>query len=129
MTQASEEWLRQSDYDFATARTMQEAGRRFYAVFFCHLSIEKALKGLYSGRTGRRPHRTHNLLFLARRAGLELPPSRSEFLFELNRASVLTRYPEDMETLERQFDAARTQAIVDQTAETLEWLGTQLKNQ
>jgi len=129
MAEAPQEWFRQAEYDFETARAMQAAGRHFYAVFFCHLSLEKALKGLYSARTGQRPPRTHNLPFLAQQGRVALPPSRSDSLFELNRASVLTRYPEDLDVLKKQFDPARTRAIIDQTAETLQWLRTQLSKQ
>lgn len=56
------EWLRQADYDMETADTMLGSGRYFYAVFMCHLSIEKALKGLYSKVTDEVPPKTHNLI-------------------------------------------------------------------
>ena len=36
-----EEWLKQADYDMDTADAMFRSGRYFYAVFMCHLSIEK----------------------------------------------------------------------------------------
>lgn len=45
MAQAHEEWPRQADYDMDTADFMFSGGRYFYAVFMCHLSLEKALKG------------------------------------------------------------------------------------
>jgi HEPN domain-containing protein len=41
------EWLKQADYDLDTAEFMVSGKRYFYAVFMCHLSIEKAIKGLY----------------------------------------------------------------------------------
>jgi HEPN domain-containing protein len=44
----SEEWFKQADYDLETAETLLKTGRYIYAVFMCHLSIEKALKGLYA---------------------------------------------------------------------------------
>jgi HEPN domain-containing protein len=45
MAQAHEEWLRQADYDMDTADYMFVGGRYFYAVFMCHLSLERPLKG------------------------------------------------------------------------------------
>ena len=48
MSEKHHEWLKQADYDMDTADAMFTSGRYFYAVFMCHLSIEKALKGLYS---------------------------------------------------------------------------------
>ncbi len=41
-----EEWFFQSNYDIETAKSMFQSGRYIYCVFMCHLSLEKALKGL-----------------------------------------------------------------------------------
>jgi HEPN domain-containing protein len=49
----SEEWFRQAEYDLGTAEAMFDAGRYIYTVFMCHLSIEKALKGLYAKKFKR----------------------------------------------------------------------------
>jgi len=43
-----DEWFLQSDYDFDTAKYMLNCHKNIYAVFMCHLSIEKAIKGLYA---------------------------------------------------------------------------------
>ncbi|MGE5841540.1 MAG: HEPN domain-containing protein, partial [Deltaproteobacteria bacterium] len=43
----AQEWLRQSLYDMKTAEAMFIGKRYIYAVFMCHLSIEKVFKGLY----------------------------------------------------------------------------------
>lgn len=43
-----EEWFIQADYDLATAKAMFKTARYIYTIFMCHLSIEKALKGLYA---------------------------------------------------------------------------------
>lgn len=44
----AEEWLLQADYDMETAQAMFDSGRYIYAMFMIHLSIEKALKGIYA---------------------------------------------------------------------------------
>lgn len=41
------EWYFQSDYDLETASDMYNSGRNIYCIFMCHLSLEKALKGLF----------------------------------------------------------------------------------
>lgn len=43
----SEEWFTQAKYDLETAEAMFKTRRYIYTVFMCHLSIEKALKGVY----------------------------------------------------------------------------------
>lgn len=126
MSGTHEEWFRQADYDLDTARVMFEAGRYFYAVFLSHLSLEKALKGLYLTKFGQIPPRTHDLLFLVERIGLDLPEERFDFVSTLNRISVRTRYPEDLAALQRQFPECKTRDILDQSTETLRWLRTEL---
>lgn len=56
MSDKYKEWLRQADYDMETAEAMFESGRYIYAVFMCHLSLEKALKGLYFSLPDSRVH-------------------------------------------------------------------------
>ena len=67
MSEKHEEWLKQADYDMDTADAMFSSGRYFYAVFMCHLSIEKSLKGLYSKELAEVPPKTHNLLYLLKK--------------------------------------------------------------
>lgn len=47
MAKGSEEWFKQAEYDIKTAEAMFTARKYVYVVFMSHLSIEKALKGLY----------------------------------------------------------------------------------
>jgi HEPN domain-containing protein len=52
MVRRTEEWLRQADYDIDAAEYMYQGGRYVYAVFMCHLAIEKALKA-FTPRSSR----------------------------------------------------------------------------
>ena len=54
---------------------MFRSGRYFYAVFMCHLSIEKSLKGLYTKVLNDIPPKTHNLLYLLDKIGKNLNTS------------------------------------------------------
>lgn len=81
------EWFTQADYDMDTAEYMLRGGRNVYAVFMCHLAVEKALKGLYQSRLGKVPPKTHNLLYLLNQVGLAVPQSTGEFLVRLNRST------------------------------------------
>jgi len=44
MSKSPQEWLKQADYDMETAEIMFDNKRHIYAVFMCHLAIEKILK-------------------------------------------------------------------------------------
>ncbi|MEW6033029.1 MAG: HEPN domain-containing protein [Bacillota bacterium] len=70
------EWFSQSEYDLGSAEAMFDSGRYTYAVFMCHLAVEKALKGLVVQRTAKAPPRTHNLVQLVGLAQPDLTPAQ-----------------------------------------------------
>jgi len=88
MSEKHEEWIKQADYDMATADAMLSSGRYLYAVFMCHLSIEKSLKGLYSKELAEVPPKTHNLLYLLKKTGKKPSQDMLKFIAKLNTASV-----------------------------------------
>jgi len=122
MARSSEELLRQADYDMDTAAYMFKGGRYMYAVFMCHLSIEKALKGLYTEKLRKEPPKTHNLLYLIERTKLELSRDLYDFVSTLNRVSVPTRYPDDLRRILKDYDKKRTKEVLDQSRKVLQWL-------
>jgi hypothetical protein len=68
-----EEWFLQSDYDLDVADSMLKTGRNIYCIYMCHLSLEKALKGLYIKRFNKIPPKLHNLLYFVEKITLNLP--------------------------------------------------------
>lgn len=125
MAKEAIEWLKQADYDMDTADTMYGTGRYFYAVFMCHLSIEKALKGLYLDRLKEVPPRVHNLVYLLNKAGIRPPENLGRFIVKLNEASVATRYPEELATLMKNYTESVVRDILAQGKEVLKWIKTQ----
>ena len=124
MAQQPEEWLRQADYDMDTADYMFRGGRYMYTVFMCHLSLEKALKGLYAEKLGKEPPKTHNLLYLLEKMKLKLPEDQFDFISTLNRVSVPTRYPDDLQRILKDYDKKKTKEVLDQSKQVLQWLST-----
>jgi HEPN domain-containing protein len=88
----AERWLRQAGEDLLTARVTLAGGRWPATSFFAQQVAEKAIKALLLEREGRQPPRTHDLVALARRAGL--PERFVVGLATLGRAYVLSRYPD-----------------------------------
>jgi len=117
-----QEWMKQADYDMDTASFMFEGGRYFYAVFLCHLSIEKALKGLYLKKMEEIPPKVHNLVFLMNRIGVKPPEFIGKFMIKLNEAHIATRYPEEIENLYKNFTRSIVQDILTSSKEVLEWI-------
>jgi len=96
-----QEWLKQADYDFETAKAMFDTGRYIYSIFMCHLTIEKVLKAWYTKQNQEIPPKIHDLIFLIKKIKITISTEFLEFLEELNTLSVPTRYPEHLEKLIR----------------------------
>jgi HEPN domain-containing protein len=124
MAKSAAEWIKQADYDYDTAELMHHAGRNFYAVFMCHMAIEKALKALLLLRTGEVPPKTHNLILLLSRIGLKPPAPIAENIIRLNEANVSTRYPEELSEMIALYDSDSAKRIISQAKETLSWIKT-----
>lgn len=126
MEKRTEEWLNQSDYDLDTAIYMYDGGRYIYSVFMCHLSIEKALKGLYYEKLREIPPKSHNLIYLLNK--IEIKPSfeHGPFIVKLNEASIPTRYPENLGKLQKMYSEIIVREILSNTKELVKWIKNQL---
>ncbi|OIO76267.1 MAG: DNA-binding protein [Elusimicrobia bacterium CG1_02_37_114] len=120
----AKEWLRQSDYDIETAEFMFDGGKYFYAVFMCHLSIEKALKGMYKHIFKDVPPKTHNLIYLIEKIKIDIPGELYDFVFILNRVSVPTRYPDDLKKIMKDYNKQKVKEILKKSKDLLKWLKT-----
>lgn len=82
---------------------MFKTRRYIYTIFMCHLSIEKALKGLYRKILKKEPPKIHDLVNLLTRNRLEVPSKLKEFIGHINQLSIVTRYPSDLVKLQKSF--------------------------
>jgi len=117
-----DEWLRHAQYDMETADYLFDGERYFYAVFMCHLSIEKALKGLYVKKFNKTPPKTHNLIYLIEFINIDIPENHYDVIFTLNRISVPARYPNNLQTILKEFNKSKTIEVIEQSKEVLKWL-------
>jgi HEPN domain-containing protein len=122
MDKKAGEWLKQANYDIETAEFMLAGARFFYTVFMCHLSVEKALKGLYQEKLKETPPKTHNLVYLLKKIGVRPTEPVGRFIVKLNEASVVTRYPEDIDKLQNQYTQDVVKDIFIKSKDALQWI-------
>ncbi len=122
---AYNEWILQSDYDYETAEAMFSTARYVYAVFMCHLCIEKIVKSEYVKRYNKVAPRSHNLLWLAEEIKLEFPENLYRFVFQLNDASLPTRYPQELKSSIKFYSKEITLEILNKTKELQQWIKKQ----
>jgi len=114
-----EEWFKQANYDAKTAESLFKTGRFIYTVFMCHLSIEKALKGLYAKKFRKDPPKIHNLNYLCEKIGIKLTKEFQDFIDRLNNLSVPTRYPDELAKLLKDYKKDLTKKVLKQTKDLL----------
>lgn len=121
-----EEWFLQAEYDMDTADAMFKSGRYMYAVFMSHLSIEKALKGLYAKSFCKDAPKTHNLLYLIElinsKEDLVIPTEFEDFFKILNEKSVPTRYPDMLFDILKEFNKTNTKQFISKGKKVLKWI-------
>ncbi len=101
---------------------MLSTGRYLYVIFMCHLALEKMLKAHVTQVTGEIPGKTHDLLYLVEKAKLVVPREFLDFVGKINSTSVPTRYPEDLQTILKEFARTVAEDYLKRTKEVIVWL-------
>jgi HEPN domain-containing protein len=123
MKEQSAKWVKQAEYDLATAEAMFQTKRYVYVIFMCHLALEKMLKAVYTEVMEDYPPRIHSLDKLAQKAGVLFPDRMQESIGDLSELSIPTRYEDEARKIERK----QAQSVLAQTREVFKWLRRQLK--
>lgn len=93
--QASQQWLNGAMRALLAAEHMRKSGDCEFALFTCHLAVEKALKGLFVRTHDTRAPKTHNLEELAQECGLTLSEEERLELREFTSFSEFGRYGDE----------------------------------
>jgi HEPN domain-containing protein len=115
-------WMAMADYDLETAKHMLKTGRYVYVVFMCHLALEKMIKAHVEMEENKFPPKIHDLKTLIKRANLQLPDDSKKIILLLNKASIPTRYPEDLKRSLATYTKEYCSSVLEETEETLQWL-------
>jgi len=97
-----------ADGDLLTAKVLLDGSRFLHCGYFCHQAAEKAFKAVIAGKTGRVPPRIHELVRLARIAGVwdGMSGDRRRALDNLVPLQLEGRYPAYKEQLEKALTGA-----------------------
>ncbi len=89
-----EYWLKTSKNDYKTMTSLYKMKRYAHSLFFGHIILEKVLKAAVTKNTKKHAKLTHNLLILHEDSGLKISKEDVEFLAEVNKFNIKTRYPD-----------------------------------
>jgi len=89
-----------------------------HGLFFCHLTIEKAIKALVAKYTKDFPPKSHNLILLIEKAGITLPKEFEDLHGILMKYQLEGRYPDYSPSIP---DNETVNNYLEQTKNLLEW--------
>lgn len=105
--------------DFETAEILIDKGKLLQGLFFCHLTIEKFLKAHYVKFNKSLAPKTHDLIYLMKKANLSLNEEQNMILLTLMNYQLEGRYPENFISSPGKEKAVE---YMNQTKDLLEWL-------
>ena len=112
-------WKNGALSDIETAEILIEKEKLLHGLFFCHLTIEKALKAHYVKTNLQLAPKTHDFTYLLNKTNLQIEQKYNSLLGILMKYQLEGRYPEnkiDSPSKEKSKD------YLNQTKELLEWL-------
>ncbi|HSV99272.1 MAG TPA: HEPN domain-containing protein [Sedimentisphaerales bacterium] len=115
-------WFNEAQEALTVAGHLIEKGDYSYALFFGHLAVEKELKGLHAVRQNQHAPPIHNLLRLAKAAGLAPDESRTEVLIRITAFNIESRYPDFKRDFRRRCTPEYTAEQMTVIKEVLAWL-------
>ncbi len=115
-----------SDYQAAQA-IAQLAKKNAHALFFLHLSIEKALKALFVQNISDFAPLSHNLLMLAQKCACNFEQSDKYILSDINEFNLSTRYPSEIDELQKIATDDFTNRYLTEGQRIQQWILAQLK--
>lgn len=87
-------WIEGANSDLETAELLINNGKAVQGLFFCHLSIEKAIKALIVKEKHEIPPKSHNLHYLLEKSTISIDEKQLEFLSVLMIYQLEGRYPD-----------------------------------
>ena len=115
-------WREEAEEALRAAEHLIEKTDYSYALFFGHLAVEKALKAAYVARRKEHAPLTHNLVRLARGAGLDIDAGRVDALTTITAFHLEARYPDVKRTFRQRCTPEYTQQQMAVIKEVFAWL-------
>ncbi|MBM2815005.1 MAG: hypothetical protein HW421_1767 [Ignavibacteria bacterium] len=120
-------WFDLADDDLIVAESNLNNNHYLWCLFICHLTIEKALKGLYVQFLNETPPKIHDLVKLANFSQLNLTDIDLRFLLEMNKFNIEASDPDYKEKIKKIATSEFTEQKLLKTKEIILWLKSLMK--
>ncbi|OGZ66519.1 MAG: hypothetical protein A3C50_00345 [Candidatus Staskawiczbacteria bacterium RIFCSPHIGHO2_02_FULL_43_16] len=115
-------WEKSSKNDFAVAQYLFKSKKYSYALFFCHLSLEKLLKSFIVKHSKKSAPLEHNLVRLANKAGFTLSGEQKDLLSEITTFNIKARYDDYKTNFYKKATRVYAQSYITETKNLITWL-------
>ena len=115
-------WLDGSKNSLELAGFIYKKGYYDHALFCAHLSVEKLLKAKIVEKTNNFAPHSHDLLYLAGLAGIDIDEKQQQFLVEVNAFNIEGRYPEERLEFSRKISKVMAEKYIKKIGEFYKWL-------
>ncbi len=115
-------WKDTSRHDWGTALSLFKSKRYDACLFFCHLSLEKLLKGLVVEKTGEPAPYTHDLAHLAVLAATEATEEQIKSLRAIATFNIAGRYDNIKRAFYKKCTKEYTEENLKKAKELYVWL-------
>lgn len=128
MTNNINNWIKIAVDDINAAEWNLQGNQLLWCIFMCQQAIEKTLKAIYLLKTDKTPPFKHDLIFLAKSAGIieECSEETIDLFAYLNIYYIETRYSEKREELKANLNKENTKETLEKTKRSFEWLKSKL---
>lgn len=118
-------WLtylkQESQESYETALDLFEDRHNHFALFFCHLALEKIIKACFLFQKNKFAPPVHDLIFLVKKAGIALQKETITLLAEINTFNIRARYEDYKREFYKKATAEYTKKWLDTTHDLLEF--------
>lgn len=118
-------WQEKATECFQIAKNQFRDKNYLWCLFFCHLSLEKALKAKVIENTKNEPPYTHSLIILAKLSAIQLEEENLVNLETITDFNIETRYDDYKESLKKKADKSYTEKYLNITNKYLKWFLSQ----
>jgi HEPN domain-containing protein len=119
-------WKESSEYDLDTGKSLIEAKRFPYALFFGHLALEKLLKALVVENTKEHAPYSHSLPLLAEKSGIEISDELMDKLAEYTEFNIEARYPTGRKEFFQKYTEGFVKKKFKEVEEVYQWFQKKL---
>lgn len=118
-------WLNSAEKSFQVAQDNFKLKHYNWCLFFCHLTLERILKGLAVKRANKSPLPIHNLVRLAKQARLALSPDQTSDFEEISSFNIEARYDDLKLSFYKKATKVYTEKWLNKCQEYFQWLKNQ----